>query len=477
MKLCVQSVVCYTSLKLSFLREGAEPPEMSFAVLHMQKLKQPAIKGMQIHNQRERESQTNPDIDESRSHLNYDLVNPQPVDYNEKINRMIEEGVTTGKAIRKDAVKVASFLVTSDSEYFKTLSVGEEKRFFESAYEFFANEYGEKNIAYAMVHKDEKTPHMHVGFVPITEDGRLSAKDFFGKKQQLVKLQDKFHDHMVGEGFDLERGVSSDRKHVESAKYKALTFQQMEKEAQEKYERTVGQIQKIDEHTKSIEEIESKKGVLGYVGLKEQDYKNLVDYAKNGVVYQLQAENLQSELDKAQKEVEQLKSEVQSGQNKVRDYYKDIEVNLDTLAEEKAMEKVKEIDVVMKNRELIQKYNGLVEKFNEQIREKKDLLQKLSDLTSKNRSYQNENQELKTENKNLEERLSKISKEFSVFKERVEKVLNAQIDRIKAFLRVRDIDHSHIKSLDDRRDTLVQDSLQRLEKPQRENELSIGMDR
>ncbi|QII27042.1 plasmid recombination protein, partial [Bacillus altitudinis] len=231
---------------------------MSYAVLHMQKLKQTAIKGIQIHNQREKESQTNGDIDRSRSHLNYDLVNSKPIDYSEKINKMIEERVTTGKAIRKDAVKVASFLVTSDSEYFQKLSPREERRFFESAYEFFVNEYGEKNIAYAMVHKDEKTPHMHVGFVPITEDGRLSAKDFFGKKQQLVKLQDKFHDHMVREGFDLERGVSSDRKHVETAKYKALTFQQMEQEAREKYERTMRHIQEIDDKTKAIENIQPK---------------------------------------------------------------------------------------------------------------------------------------------------------------------------------------------------------------------------
>ncbi|HBL9007992.1 TPA: plasmid recombination protein, partial [Escherichia coli] len=275
---------------------------MSYAVLHMQKLKQPAIKGIQIHNQREKESQTNGDIDGLRSHLNYDLVNSKPIDYSEKVNKMIEEGVTTGKAIRKDAVKVASFLVTSDSEYFQKLSEREEKRFFESAYEFFANEYGEKNIAYAMVHKDEKTPHMHVGFVPITEDGRLSAKDFFGKKQQLVKLQDKFHDHMVREGFDLERGVSSDRKHVETAKYKALTFQQMEQEAKEKYEQTMGHIQEIDDKTKAIENIEAKK-VLGLVGMKEQDYKSLVDYATNGVVYQQKAEVLQKELDKAKTEV------------------------------------------------------------------------------------------------------------------------------------------------------------------------------
>ncbi|MFX2403037.1 plasmid recombination protein, partial [Acinetobacter baumannii] len=168
----------------------------------------------------------------------------------------------------------------------------------------------------AMVHKDEKTPHMHVGFVPITEDGRISAKDFFGKKQQLAKLQDKFHDHMVREGFDLERGVSTDRKHVESTKYKALTLQQMEKDAKEKYERTIGQIHEITDKTKAIENIESKK-VLGLVGMKEQDYQSLVDYATNGVIYQVKAENLEKDLEKAKKEVEQLKSDMQIGQDKV----------------------------------------------------------------------------------------------------------------------------------------------------------------
>jgi hypothetical protein len=447
---------------------------MSYAVLHMQKLKQPAIKGIQIHNQREKESQTNGDIDGSRSHLNYDLVNLKPIDYSEKVNKMIEEGVITGKAIRKDAVKVASFLVTSDSEYFQKLSPREEKRFFESAYEFFANEYGEKNIAYAAVHKDEKTPHMHVGFVPITEDGRLSAKDFFGKKQQLVKLQDKFHDHMVKEGFDLERGVSSDRKHVETGKYKALTFQQMEQEAREKYERTMGRIQEIDDKTKAIENIQPKK-VLGLVGMKEQDYKSLVDYATNGVVYQQKAEVLQKELDKAKTEVQQLKSDMQTGQDKIRHYYKDIEQNLDTLVEKKAVEKVKQAEVVQKYGNLVDKYNGLVHKYNEQLQEKKQLKQEVDTLKLENRSYQNENRELKLENGKLKEKLTQISKDFSAFKERVGNVLHAQLDRVKTFLRIRNVAPSDIKALDDRQEKLVQDSLQKLEKPQRQNQRETEM--
>lgn len=447
---------------------------MSYAVLHMQKLKQPAIKGIQIHNQREKESHTNGDIDDSRKHLNYDLVNQSNVDYEEKINKRIEEGVTTGKTIRKDAVKVAGFMVTSDKEFFEELPEHEEKRFFESAYEFFCEKYGEENIVYATVHKDEKTPHMHVGFVPITEDGRLSAKDFFGKKQQLVELQDTFHEHMREDGFDLERGVSSDRKHIETAKYKALTFQQMEKEAQEKYERTMGHIEKIDDHTKSIANIEAKK-VLGLVGMKEQDYKSLVDYATNGVAFQLQAENLQKELEKTQNEVTQLKSDMQTGQDKIRYFYKEIKLenedlkeNLDVAAEKKALEKIKESDLTKKYWEQIEKYNGVVKKYNEVLKiangATESLNARMKDLTG----YQEENQKLKSENQSLKEKIIEISKEFSAFKEKVAHVLHAQLDRVKTLLRVKDVDRSTLKFLDEKRDKLVQDSLEKMEKPQRE---------
>jgi len=389
---------------------------------------------------------------------------------------MIEEGVTTGKAIRKDAVKVASFLVTSDSEYFQNLSEQDERRFFESAYEFFSGEYGEKNIAYAMVHKDEKTPHMHVGFVPITEDGRLSAKDFFGKKQQLAKLQDKFHDHMVKEGFDLERGVSTSRKHVESAKYKALTFQQMEKEAKENYEETMERIHKIKDTTKAIENIESKK-VLGLVGMKEQDYQSLVDYATHGVVFQQKTEQLQKELDKAKSEVQELKSEMQTGQDRVRFYYKDIEDNLEDIAEKKAQQKLQQHDVVKDRRELIDKYNGLVHKYNDQLEQKNKLKKQVDVLKIENLSYQNENRELKNENGKLQEKWLQINQEFSAFKQRVGKAFHAQFDRIKTFLRMNDVDKGVVKFLSEKQDKIVQDSLERLEKPQKQKTRGMEMDR
>ena len=44
---------------------------------------------------------------------------------------------------------------------------------------------------------DEKTPHLHLCFVPLTADGRLSAKEIIGNRKNLVKWQDEFWQHMV----------------------------------------------------------------------------------------------------------------------------------------------------------------------------------------------------------------------------------------------------------------------------------------
>ena len=61
----------------------------------------------------------------------------------------------------------------------------------------------------AVVHMDEKTPHMHLCFIPLTEDKRLSAKEIVGNKRKLTQWQDRFWEHMVRKYPDLERGESA----------------------------------------------------------------------------------------------------------------------------------------------------------------------------------------------------------------------------------------------------------------------------
>uniref|UniRef100_UPI002815B0F1 plasmid recombination protein n=1 Tax=Bacillus sp. Xin1 TaxID=2740676 RepID=UPI002815B0F1 len=68
---------------------------MSFAICRMQKFKMRDVKGIQIHNQREKESHTNPDIEKEQSYLNYDLHNDQYINYLKTVKEKIEQNVET----------------------------------------------------------------------------------------------------------------------------------------------------------------------------------------------------------------------------------------------------------------------------------------------------------------------------------------------------------------------------------------------
>ena len=91
------------------------------------------------------------------------------------------------------------------------------RAFFTEAVAFMEKKIGKGNIFSAVVHMDEKTPHMHLCFTPITEDRRLSAKEILGNRTQLSKWQDEFHAHMKKQFPILKRGESAlvtKRKHI-----------------------------------------------------------------------------------------------------------------------------------------------------------------------------------------------------------------------------------------------------------------------
>lgn len=282
-------------------RNGAD--FMSYAVVRMQKMKAHDLKGIQFHNQRERESRTNLDIDKERSHENYDLVHDEKIDYNQHVKEIIESQKTGTRKTRKDAVLVNELLVTSDKDFFDRLDPAEQKRFFEESYKLFSERYGEQNIAYATVHMDEKTPHMHVGVVPM-RDGKLQGKNVFNR-QELLWLQDKFPEHMQKLGFDLERGEKgSTREHLETREFKRQTLEKeidfLEKNLQEKKNELLALNEKVPDEIKvrakrefqqievkseeknlfGIPKKELKKTPTGNVIVPEQDFKNLVHAAK-----------------------------------------------------------------------------------------------------------------------------------------------------------------------------------------------------
>jgi len=186
---------------------------MSYSIIRMQKLKAPSIREIQIHNQRERGSETDPDIEKEKSNLNDDLLNTEKIDYVEAVEKKIKLGVKSTKRIRNDAVRLCEFVITSDNDFFENLTEKEEKKFFENGLKYLQVKYGSENIIYATIHKDEKSPHMHVGFIPITGDNRLAANSIF-TRLELVMLQDDFIYYMSEAGFNLKRGTFSKGKRL-----------------------------------------------------------------------------------------------------------------------------------------------------------------------------------------------------------------------------------------------------------------------
>src|SRR5699024_9280401 len=159
-------------------------------------------------------------------------------------------------------------LITSDNDFFDNQTPEDTKQFFEYAKEFLEQEYGKDNLLYATVHMDEKTPHMHYGVVPITDDGRLSAKEVVGNKKALTAFQDRFNEHVKQRGYDLESGQPrqvTNAKHEQISQYKQKTEynKQIGKQMKEKTQQmNNGVIQITDDGCLSAKEVVGNKKAL-----------------------------------------------------------------------------------------------------------------------------------------------------------------------------------------------------------------------
>lgn len=228
---------------------------MSKCVVHMMKMKMSAMGGIQSHNQREHESKKNKEIDYEKSHQNYDVILDENINYQKTVKDRIAE-LNLKKSVRADAVVYSSFIISSDREFFYNLGYDEHirkcreeseniaigleeappfdymseeyknqciadgsRRFFKDAAKFFCDRYGAENVINGTVHLDEATPHMHLGVIPITKDGRLSAKSIF-TPSELKSLQTDFA-KLVGAKYELERGIEgSTATHLDEVTFK-----------------------------------------------------------------------------------------------------------------------------------------------------------------------------------------------------------------------------------------------------------------
>ena len=221
-----------------------------YAILRFAKYKGPDIGRIEAHDERTKDKYaSNPDVDTSRSRLNFHLVKPSR-SYRAEAEKQISEA---GCRARKDSVRVVETLITASPEFFQGKKPREVKEFFEYAVEFIQSKQSPEAIISAVVHVDEKTPHMHLCFVPLTPDGRLSAKDIVGNKKKLTQWQDDFWKHMVKKYPDFERGESASetgRTHIPPRLFKEAVRLNRQKD---KIARLLSEITPLNAKKKSAE--------------------------------------------------------------------------------------------------------------------------------------------------------------------------------------------------------------------------------
>lgn len=184
----------------------------------MEKYKRGDIVGIERENERDEnyKSTRNPQIDKSRTHLNYHTL-PHEKKYRSFIDERIKE-LAPKRKIKDDAVLITSFILGSDKEFFDGISPETQKQFFSDCTEFFAERYGKENVVSAVVHLDESTPHLHFNLMPVT-GGRLCAKELFDRTA-LRELQTDFYE-VVGKKYGLKRGKEgSTAKHLDTVAFK-----------------------------------------------------------------------------------------------------------------------------------------------------------------------------------------------------------------------------------------------------------------
>ena len=211
--------------------------------MRVQKLKSHQVHFSQNHNERNHKNYSNPDIDLEKSK-----------NYSKDTEHIIQKNYKSSKNIRKDAVKNVEIIFTSDKDFFDKLNPEEEKKYFNSCLEFAKEQFGEKNIFSAVVHKDETTPHMHVNFVPL-KNGKLTAKEIIGNRKDLEQMQDKFFQKVSKEFPDLERGI---KKNITNKNH--LTLKELKK--------------------RDIQELEKHKSEVSLFNMDKQDITNIYNNAK-----------------------------------------------------------------------------------------------------------------------------------------------------------------------------------------------------
>lgn len=316
----------------------------------------------------------NENIDESKTKLNYNLADHQPMQQIDFINKRCSEVKCQN---RKDVNVMCSWVVTAP----KDLSENELEPFFKATYEFLEKKYKKENVISAYVHMDEVTPHLHFAFVPVVkslkkdkEIEKVSAKELINK-QELKLFHGALEKHIelsLGHEVNLlNQATKEGNKSIEMLKRESAI---KAKEELNLIKNSVGALQKeLDELTiKTESKMNDFNAITKAFNERSEIIKN--QYEKANIVLDKQAVEIKNRTEKISEQDFAIKYK-----NKRLDFQsKDIEAQEETLSKNREIIS-KQVDIFSKNKNILENQAIEIKKGEHAIKSMRELEKSIRD--------------------------------------------------------------------------------------------------
>ena len=338
------------------------------------------ISKFERHDERKNTTYSNTNIVAERAPMNiyfkrYDTT------LNQKFDEMVKNGQISTRGLKANAKIYNELVFDVNSLYFEENGGYEfAKSFYEKAYNFAEKEMGTENILTAVLHADELNTvlteefgkeiyhyHLHVIAIPVVPkeikySKRCKDKSLVGKTKEVIHqvshskkwkseqavdgngtpiydekgktiliksyslLQDRFFQYMFDNGYrGFIRGIKgSTSEHLENLDFKIKKDKERLKEISSKIEEketTLDNIMKFDNQIKGVSDLGKHKRFSKKIELEPQDYEDLVNYAKKGIVADKEIDELNSGISNLRAGIEEWKSLYDELAEKTKDYF------------------------------------------------------------------------------------------------------------------------------------------------------------
>lgn len=338
------------------------------------------ISKFERHDERKNKTYSNMNIVEERIPLNiyfkkYDCT------LNQKFDELVKSGQISTRGLKANAKIYNELVFDVNSLYFEENGGYEfAKDFYEKAYNFAEKEMGTENILTAVLHADELNTalsekfgkeiyhyHLHVIAIPIVQkeikySKRCKDRSLIGTTKEVINqvshskkwkservvddngnpiydekgkpvlvksyslLQDRFFQYMFDNGYrGFIRGIKgSANEHLENLDFKIKKdkerLEAISNKVEEK-ESTFDNIMKFDKQIKGVSDLGKHKKFSKKIELEPQDYENLVNYAKKGIVADKEINELNTRISNLRAGIEKWKSFYDELAEKTKDYF------------------------------------------------------------------------------------------------------------------------------------------------------------